>query len=65
MGAAAAATVGVANAADRAIEILVGLTLKMADVMPAANYDYKPFPEARSFGGELAHLVLLSSLGTG
>ena len=64
MGAAAAASVGVASAADREIEILVDhwkkskdLTLKMAEVMPAGNYDYKPFPEARSFGGELAHLA--------
>jgi uncharacterized damage-inducible protein DinB len=63
-GAAVAASVGVASAADKEIEILVDhwkkskdLTLKMADAMPAANYDYKPFPEARSFGGELAHLA--------
>jgi uncharacterized damage-inducible protein DinB len=62
-GAAAAASVGVASAADGEIDILVehwkkskALTLKMADVMPAENYDYKPFPEARSFGGELAHI---------
>jgi uncharacterized damage-inducible protein DinB len=60
----AAASVGVAMAADKEIEILVDhwkkskdLTLKMAEVMPAENYDYKPFPEARSFGGELAHLA--------
>jgi len=64
VGAAAAASVGVASAADGEIEILVGhwkkskdLTLKVAGVMPAENYDYKPFPEARSFGGEMAHLA--------
>ena len=63
-GAAVAASVGVASAADKEIEILVDhwkkskdLTLKMAQVMPPENYDYKPFPEARSFGGELAHLA--------
>jgi uncharacterized damage-inducible protein DinB len=63
-GAAVAVSVGVAKAADKEIEILVDhwkkskdLTLKMAQVMPAENYDYKPFPEARSFGGELAHLA--------
>jgi uncharacterized damage-inducible protein DinB len=77
MGAAVAATVGVASAADREIEILVDhwkkskdLTLKMAEVMPAGNYDYKPFPEARSFGGELSHLAqaegyYLGQLGKG
>ncbi|HEY1756912.1 MAG TPA: DinB family protein [Bryobacteraceae bacterium] len=63
-GAAVAASVGVATAADQQIEILVGhwkkskdLTPKMAEVMPAENYEYKPFAEARSFGGELAHLA--------
>ena len=76
-GAAVAASVGVASGADREIEILVDhwkkskdLTLKMAEVMPAENYDYKPFPEARSFGGELAHICqaegyYLGQLGKG
>src|SRR5579863_3124012 len=32
------------------------LTLKVADAMPAENYEYKPFPDARPFGGELQHL---------
>ncbi len=61
--AAAAATVGVARAADKEIEIFVDhwkkskdLTLKVAEVMPAENVDYKPFPEARAFGAELQHL---------
>lgn len=61
--AAGAAAVGVATAADKEIDILVehwkkskDLTLKVAEAMPAENYDYKPFPEARSFGGELQHL---------
>jgi uncharacterized damage-inducible protein DinB len=65
VGAAAAASVAVGQAADREIEILVGhwqkskdLTLKVADVMPAENYDYKPFADARSFGAELQHLGL-------
>lgn len=63
MGAAVAATLRVARAADKEIEIFSDhwrkskdLTLKVADVMPAENYDYKPFADARSFGGELQHL---------
>jgi uncharacterized damage-inducible protein DinB len=63
MIAAAAATVRVARAADKEIEILVdhwnkskALSLKVADAMPEGNYDYKPFPEAKTFGGELQHL---------
>jgi len=63
MIAAAAATVGVASAADKEIEILVehwkkskALTMKVAEAMPEGNYDYKPFPEAKTFGGELQHL---------
>ncbi len=62
-GAAAAATVGIASAADKEIEIFVehwkkskALTLKVAEAMPAENYDYKPFADARPFGGELQHL---------
>lgn len=58
-----AASMRVARAADKEIEILVGhwrkskaLTLKVAEAMPEENYDYKPFPEARTFGGELVHL---------
>lgn len=61
--AAAAATARVANAADKEIEILVNhwtkskaLSLKVADAMPSENYDYKPFADAKSFGGELQHL---------
>lgn len=63
-GAVAAATVGIASAADKEIEILVehwkkskDLTLKVAEAMPAENYDYKPFPSAQSFGGEMQHLA--------
>jgi len=62
-GAAAAATVSIASAADTEIEIFVthwkkskDLTLKVAQAMPAENYDYKPFADARAFGGELQHL---------
>lgn len=61
--AATAVTVGVASAADREIEILAGhwmksktLTLQVAEAMPDENYDYKPFSDARAFGGELQHL---------
>jgi uncharacterized damage-inducible protein DinB len=61
--AGASATARVASAADREIEILVdhwmkskALTLSVAEAMPAENYDYKPFADARSFGGELQHL---------
>jgi uncharacterized damage-inducible protein DinB len=73
----AAATVRVARAADREIEILVdhwtkskALTLKVAEAMPEENYDYKPFADARGFGGELQHLgqaegYYLGQLGKG
>src|SRR5512141_3325690 len=61
--AAAAVTVGVAEAADTEIDILVGhwkkskdLSLKTAQAMPAESYDFKPFPEARAFGAEQQHL---------
>ena len=76
-GAAVAAGVRVANAADKEIEVLTDhwrkskdLTLKVAEVMPAENYDYKPFSEARNFGGELQHLgqaegFYLGQLGKG
>lgn len=64
IAAAAVATTGIAGAADKEIELFVDhwkkskdLTLKVANAMPAANYDYKPFPDARSFGGELQHLA--------
>ena len=30
--------------------------MKVAEAMPPENYNYKPFPDARSFGGELQHL---------
>lgn len=62
--AGAAATMRVAKAADKEIDILAehwkkskALTLKVADAMPAENYDYKPFSDARPFGGELQHLA--------
>lgn len=77
-GAAAAATVGIAaEGKDKEIEILTGhwrkskdLTLKVAEAMPAENYDYKPFADARAFGGELQHLgqaegYYLGQLGKG
>ena len=61
--AATAVTVGVMKAADTEIDILVehwkksrDLTLKTAEAMPAENYDFKPFPEARAFGAEQQHL---------
>src|SRR5579871_7062420 len=61
--AAVAATSQLASAADKEIEIFVDhwrkskdLTLKVAEAMPAENYDYKPFADARPFGGELQHL---------
>ncbi len=77
MGAAAAATTGIASAADKEIEVFTDhwrkskdLTLKVAEAMPAENYDYKPFPDARPFGGELQHLgqaegFYLGQLGKG
>src|SRR5689334_5071176 len=61
--AATAATVHVAKAAGAEIDILVehwkkskDLTLKTAEAMPAENYDFKPFPEARAFGAEQQHM---------
>ena len=61
--AATAATVRIAKAADAEIDLLVehwkkskDLTLKTAEAMPAENYDFKPFPEARAFGAEQQHL---------
>jgi uncharacterized damage-inducible protein DinB len=63
IGAAAAATLPLASAAEKEIEVLTEhwkksktLTLKVAEAMPAENYDYKPFADARAFGGELQHL---------
>jgi len=63
-GAAAAATVSTLSAADTEIEFFAGhwrkskaLTLKVAETMPAENYDYKPFADALTFGGELQHLA--------
>ncbi len=64
VGAAAAATMSLAQAADPQIDLFVGhwkkskdLTLKVAQAMPAENYSYKPFPEAQTFGGEMQHLA--------
>jgi len=61
--AATAATVRVARAADAQIDTFVehwkkskDLTLKTAEAMPAENYDFKPFPDARAFGAEQQHL---------
>ena len=63
LGLAAAASVRVARAADPEIEFFVehwrkskDLTLKVANAMPAEDYEYKPFADARAFGGELQHL---------
>jgi uncharacterized damage-inducible protein DinB len=63
VGAAAALAPRFARGADREIEIFSDhwrkskdLTLKVAEDMPAESYDYKPFADARSFGGELQHL---------
>ena len=76
-GAAAVAGMRVARAADKEIEVLTDhwrkskdLSLKVAETMPAENYDYKPFPQAGSFGGELQHLAqaegfYLGQLGKG
>jgi uncharacterized damage-inducible protein DinB len=73
----AAAGVGVVRAAEPQIDIFVAhwkkskdFTLKVAEAMPAENYDYKPFPEARAFGAELQHLgqaegFYLGQLGKG
>jgi uncharacterized damage-inducible protein DinB len=31
--------------------------VRMAEKMPAADYDYKPVPEVRTFGGLMAHIA--------
>lgn len=66
IAAAAAATTRLAPAAEgeaKQIAIFVDhwkkskdLTLRVAEAMPAENYSYKPFADARTFGGELQHL---------
>jgi uncharacterized damage-inducible protein DinB len=70
--AATAATVRVARAADAEIDLFVShwkkskdLTLKTAEAMPAENYDFKPFPEARAFGAEQQHLAQAESFYLG
>ena len=62
-GAAAAASVGIASPTGTEIDVLVDhwrkskdFTLKVAAAMPADDYSYKPFADARPFGGELQHL---------
>jgi uncharacterized damage-inducible protein DinB len=77
IGAAAAATLPLASAADNEIEVFTAhwkkskdLTLKVAEAMPPANYDYKPFNGASSFGAEMQHLAqaegfYLGQLGKG
>jgi uncharacterized damage-inducible protein DinB len=72
-----ALTTQIARAADKEIEIFVDhwkkskdLTLKVADAMPAEEYEYKPFADARAFGAELQHLgqaegFYLGQLGKG
>jgi uncharacterized damage-inducible protein DinB len=77
IAAAAVATTGIASAADKEIDLFTDhwkkskdFTLKVANAMPPANYDYKPFPDARSFGAELQHLAeaegyFLGQLGKG
>jgi uncharacterized damage-inducible protein DinB len=80
VAAGAAATVSIAGAADgkdKEIEIFTShwrkskdFTLKVAETMPAENYGYKPFADARAFGGELQHLAqaegfYLGTLGKG
>ncbi len=66
VAAAAAATSRIAGAAEgdaKEIAIFVDhwkkskdLTLAVAEAMPAGDYAYKPFADARTFGGELQHL---------
>lgn len=80
-GAAAAATAGIAAAQDsgkdKEIAVLVAawrksktFTLKVAEAMPAEDYSYKPFADARPFGEEMQHLAqaegyYLGQLGKG
>ena len=76
-GTAAVASVRVASAADRELEILVDhwkkskeFSLKAAEAMPAEFYDYVPFTGARAFGAEQQHMAqaegfYLGQLGKG
>lgn len=64
LGAAAAASVRVASAAEPEIDIFVEqwrrskvFTLKVAEAMPADGYTHKPFNGARSFGAEMQHIA--------
>lgn len=60
----AAATAPLVRGADAEIENWVGwwersktFVVKVAEAMPEADYAFKPFPQARSFGEEMQHLV--------
>jgi len=60
----AAATAPLALGADAEIEDWVGwwersktFVVKVVNAMPEADYAFKPFPEARSFGEEMQHLA--------
>jgi uncharacterized damage-inducible protein DinB len=75
--AVAGGAVSVVRGAEPQIDIFVShwkkskdFTLKVAEAMPAENYEYRPFPEARAFGAELQHLgqaegFYLGQLGKG
>jgi uncharacterized damage-inducible protein DinB len=75
VGAAAAAPL--ALGADAEVEDWVGwwersktFVVKVVNAMPEADYSFKPFPEARSFGEEMQHLAqaegfYLGNLGKG
>jgi uncharacterized damage-inducible protein DinB len=61
--AAGAAAAPLALGADAQIEDWVGwwerskkFVLKIAEAMPAESYDFKPFPQAHSFGDEILHI---------
>jgi uncharacterized damage-inducible protein DinB len=60
----AAATAPLALGADAEVEDWVGwwersktFVLKVVEAMPEAEYTYKPFPQARSFGEEMFHIA--------
>jgi uncharacterized damage-inducible protein DinB len=47
----------IASSAQSLYEIVKGDTLAAAEAMPESAYDFKPRPEMRSFGQQLAHLA--------
>jgi uncharacterized damage-inducible protein DinB len=52
-----------ADAIRQSYNIVKNNLLKAADKMPDADYDFKPTPEQRSFGGWIAHVADAQTAG--